>query len=413
MLSSTGPSPRVADRPYHLDKDIIRDDLTREKPIWILSAYGPGKLAPLQLFGGSPREQSFEELRLRHYELAATGKQQQAIQEAQVLVSNAEQQIQTALRDLDGAIKYIVGGENQHPNRKDVCEAKGTVNPGATGPATPALGQQPAFGQPSLQSTFGQPSSLPANPFAKPSGGAFANQPVPAFGNPSSTFGQPTPLNPFAQKANPIKAQPPPANPFATAQAPPNPFAAAQTPSNPFAAAKPPANPFAAAQAPSNPFAAAQSPPSNPFAKAQSPNLPPNPFAAAQPSTGPRNPFDTAKTPVPTGFASQPSAPASGPIPASNPENTRKGANDRWTLWRGKPITYIDNEPCFKRPDGNWERVWFPEGVPTWTKAPEVPEGYWTKEAEEEYKWAMEHRSFKDGKMPEIAPKPQWTSWDF
>jgi len=382
--------------------------------MWILSAYGPGRLTPLQLFGGHPREQSFEELRLRHYELAATGKQQQAIQEAQVLVSNAEQQIQTALSDLDGAIRYMVDGEKQHPNRIDICEAKGAgKTPAIPGPATPAFGQQPTFGQPLLQSTFGQPSTLPPNPFAKPSGGAFANKPVPAFGNPSSTFGQPTPLNPFAQKANSIQAQLPPANPFAAARAPQNPFATAQPPSNPSAAAKPPANPFAAAKSPPNPFAAAQSHPSNPFGKPQSPNLPPNPFATAQTPAGPRNPFDTAKPPAPTSFASQPATPASGPVPRSTPENTRKGANDRWTLWRRKPITYIDDEPCFKRPDGNWEKVWYPEGVPTWTKEPEVPDGYWTKEAEEEYKWAMEHGSFKDGKMPEIAPKPQWTSWDF
>lgn len=315
-------------------------------------------------------------------------------------MADANQQMQTALKDLDGAVRYISSGEKQHPNRIDICEAKGAVLPEAKPaipvPATPALGQQPAFGQPSLQSTFGQPSSLPPNPFAKPAAGAFANKPVPAFGNPPTTFGQPTPLNPFAQKANPPTTQPPPSNPFATAQPPRNPFAAAQQPST---------NPFAAAQTQPTPnhLATAQSPPSNPFAP-----------------TVPRNPFDTAQPPAPTPFhqPAQPtftpaSFPPSGPAPTSTPQNTRKGPNDRYTLWRGKPISYIDNEPCFKRPDGNWERVWFPEGVPTWTKEPEVPEGYWTREAEEEYAWAREHGSWREGKMPAVMPKAVWTSWDF
>ncbi len=52
--------------PYHLSKDAILKDLTSELPTWILSAYGPGKDAPAQLFGGYPMEQSFEEIRLHH-----------------------------------------------------------------------------------------------------------------------------------------------------------------------------------------------------------------------------------------------------------------------------------------------------------------------------------------------------------
>src|SRR4051812_47956524 len=36
--------------PYSLDKKAIEVDLTSEKPQWILSAYGPGRYAPAQLF---------------------------------------------------------------------------------------------------------------------------------------------------------------------------------------------------------------------------------------------------------------------------------------------------------------------------------------------------------------------------
>lgn len=54
---------------YSLNPDVIVKDLTEERPQWILSAYGPGRDAPEQLWGG-PIEQSFEEMRL-HFEMAA------------------------------------------------------------------------------------------------------------------------------------------------------------------------------------------------------------------------------------------------------------------------------------------------------------------------------------------------------
>lgn len=65
--------------PYQLDKNAILTDLTSERPQWILSAYGPGRFAPAQLFGGLPREQSFEEMRLLHYMGLAAGNPQQVV----------------------------------------------------------------------------------------------------------------------------------------------------------------------------------------------------------------------------------------------------------------------------------------------------------------------------------------------
>ncbi len=49
---------------YKVTKESIKIDLADERPPWILSCYGPGKDAPEQLFGGYPREQSIEEVRL-------------------------------------------------------------------------------------------------------------------------------------------------------------------------------------------------------------------------------------------------------------------------------------------------------------------------------------------------------------
>jgi nucleoporin NUP42 len=65
--------------PYLLAEDVIQRDLTVERPQWILSCYGPGRDAPEQLFGGYPREQSFEEMRWHFVQAAASGNQQQAV----------------------------------------------------------------------------------------------------------------------------------------------------------------------------------------------------------------------------------------------------------------------------------------------------------------------------------------------
>lgn len=54
-------------------------DLSTELPKWILSAYGPGLKAPVQLFGGEEREKSFEEMRLNHYMLRAQDQEALAV----------------------------------------------------------------------------------------------------------------------------------------------------------------------------------------------------------------------------------------------------------------------------------------------------------------------------------------------
>ena len=71
--------------PYHLSKDMIQRDLAEERPSWILSAYGPGKDAPEQLFGGYPREQSAEEIRLHYLTAKMNGNEQGAVSVAWLL----------------------------------------------------------------------------------------------------------------------------------------------------------------------------------------------------------------------------------------------------------------------------------------------------------------------------------------
>ena len=65
--------------PYSLSKDTIEKDLREEAPQWILSCYGPGRDAPEQLFGGYPREQSTDEIRLHYEKGVQAGKQQEVV----------------------------------------------------------------------------------------------------------------------------------------------------------------------------------------------------------------------------------------------------------------------------------------------------------------------------------------------
>ncbi|KAI9800243.1 MAG: hypothetical protein M1825_004227 [Sarcosagium campestre] len=343
--------------PYALNKDQIIADLTKETPQWLLSAYGPSRDAPIQLFGGPMREISPEEMRLHHYLAVATGNPQAAVQEAEALVNEARNQNQAALRDIDGAIKYIIDGANTHPNRLDiVAQSKSAAKEaGAFGqPSQPsggpsAFGQpsQPpsgtsAFGQPSQPaagfSAFGQPTRMNAAPSAfgqpsqigsaaaglgtgnvfgrpsQPTAGAFG-QPTPMgqgkFGQltpaPQSTFGQPTPApqSAFGQPSHPTSTFGQPSvpqqhNPFASAtQPPPNPFGQRPGPQNPT-----PTQPASAIPA-GNAFAAAQNPPAqapNPFG--QPAPAGPNAFAASNAlihPQAPSNPFGgaTARVPVP------------------------------------------------------------------------------------------------------------------
>lgn len=180
-------SPDVADThfSYSLSTTDIKNDLTpgQGRPEWVFSCYGPGRNAPKQLFEGPQREQSFEELRLRHYEAAATGSAEQAVQEAQMLYAEAVKQMEIVLSDLDGAVKYILQGANEHPNRIDITEGQ----TGPTGPTGPS-----GFAQPSPFGQQPQTSPTPAPAFGQPSapGGGLGGG-TPAFGKPSG-FGQPS-----------------------------------------------------------------------------------------------------------------------------------------------------------------------------------------------------------------------------
>ncbi|KAK4167007.1 nucleoporin AMO1 [Cladorrhinum sp. PSN259] len=354
-----------------LTDEIVQRDLTSELPQWILSCYGPGRDAPEQLFGGLPREQSFEEMRLHYMMGAINGNPQAALNDIQTIYQNAQQQIQHTLNDIPGAIRFIVNAANKHPNRVDICNnaSGGAVglasnafgapppqvsNPfgaPAAAPATPAagafgqssaLGQKPnpfgapAFGQPAqpANSAFGQAPALGASNsvFGKPA------QPGGAFGQPSAlvggglggkVFGQGAAQPAFGQSGFAQAAATQPGVGFgqtATLGAKPNPFGAQQQPAaNPFGQAQQPAQntgvfgqPATNAATANNPFGA-PSPANNAFG-APAAAATPSPFggqptpAAPSPFGQPQQPTQQANNPFGGAPAALAAAPAANPF---------------------------------------------------------------------------------------------------
>lgn len=416
-------------RSFNVTPENIQLDLTlgKERPGWVLSAYGPGKNAPRQLFGGPSREQSFEEMRLRHYEATAAGNPNQAIQEAQKLHDETMNQIQTILSDLNGAVKYVLDGVNEHPNRIDIVEGKSGVpsspaqqpapvsstsafrpSIGAFGGATQAA-PTPAFGQASTlgqnQPAFGRPSGLGASTagsaFGKPSmlGAAQPAFGRPAFGQPS--FGQPAFGQPSAVAGSAFSNTAAGPSPFSATQ--PNPLAAGQfgqpSTSAPFGQA-------AANQVTTSPFSQiGQQSTTSAFGQQSStgatfgqPSQSVSPFAQPQqtPSISPfGQPITTSATPSvfgqpPTSTASvstiatQPQVNTPGkapigprpiikvglgelnPIPELVGDTVRDPGTQKLIRWKGRPVQYEDGTPRYLHPHDNktWVRIFFYDGPP-------------------------------------------------
>ncbi|OJD23918.1 hypothetical protein ACJ73_04727 [Blastomyces percursus] len=433
-----GPKDSIKDNKYGLNPDDIKADLTpgKGRPQWIFTCYGPGRNAPVQLFGGPQREQSFEEMRAVHYAAAAAGNAQQAVQDAMKLYAETEAQIQTILNDTEGAVRYIIEGENTHPNRIDIIG-------GRTGSTPTPFGQPSAFAQPSAapstatpspfgqQSAFGKPSFGQATPFGQPSTLGATTQTAAPFGQPSAPapFGQ----SPFAQAAQT------PASPFGKPSTTSSPFGQIQSQNqqqqNPFG--QPAAQqPFGQPQPPQqNPFDQQQQQTPNPFGQLQ-PQNPPlghpslSPFASktpAQPTTQ-QSPFSavpqppTTSTSIPSTALSQKAKPHLNPRPTLHGETCRDPVTNRLLSWKGQVVKYVDNEPCYQHPDdaGTFVRIFFPDGPPrpealrdTQAKAED-----YTPEIEAIYRAVRASGWFGEGenatvKVPEVPPKGEWCGFDF
>ena len=353
-------------------------------------------------------------MRLRHYQLAAQGKQQEALQEAQSLFENAENQIRTALQDIDGAIRYVLEGANQHPNRIDICKSKGSesqTNQTAAGSSPPSI-----LGQPSQVPTFSQASApLTSTPLNNPSNRPTFGQP--SFGQPShmtqpsSNFGQPSFPNPkqpmqsgfgrpstlgsttqgFQANANPFQQNTTASasNPFAT-QAP-------STQSNPFArtatANSGPANPDTS----SNPFLHNNSSIADPGVQNQGP---------AHASDGFVGRDDGPRTQRSTGF--------SAPIrpQAQSAAQIQKDSQGSLRSWNGRSVTYQEGKPFYRDSGGQYRKIWFPDGPPTLASLESLPDDVYDASIQNDYDFLKAEGQFKNGIVPMLPPKKEWCDWN-
>ena len=375
--------------------------MTKELPQWILSAYGPGRAAivPRQLFGGLPRELSFEELRLRQYELVAGGKQQQAFQVEQELVREADEQNKQALRQIDNAISYIIEGANEHPNRIDVANAstagdgqdqsggsQSSKSFGASNPFQSAQNKNASpFGQPAA-SLANDPSDISTNTPAAP---IFGQNPFSTGTSPSS-FGQTSQAQPSNSFARPL--QPNPAlNPLGRQTQTQSVFGQLAQPratTNAF-------NQKAQAASASNPFQTSQAAPSA-FSMASQEPTGVNPFAKSALSNS----------------TSTSEAISNGAVNSALPlslDVVPTGQTLR--IWKGKPVVYEEKEPYFKSPEGKLVKIWFPHGPPELANE----EGVGREDdlaLKERYRKAEETGTFGECEVPEVAPMMEWVSWD-
>ncbi|KAL4951448.1 hypothetical protein BDW69DRAFT_39128 [Aspergillus filifer] len=440
---------------YGVTAEDIKTDLLAGKgrPDWIFSCYGPGRNAPKQLFGGPDREKSFEELRLRHYEAAATGNPGPAIQEAENLYSVAVNQMEVALKNINEAVRYVVDGEKEHPNRIDICNGKAWPGAGQTSTfsSAPAFGApgfsqpaptqsafgKPAFGQPSQPSTFGQPSALgqtSGSSFGQPSAlgssagftkPTFGQPGQPSFGQPSlgqgqTTFGQPSTMgaSPFGQASNTAspfsQVSASSSQPSAFSQGTSSTFGQPSAPSTTgtFGQSSQPANPFGQpAQQASNPFGAATQQQSNTFIQPQ-----PGLISSIETPASARVFVSQGPPPLKVENDLNPLPPLNGPTEYNGPQipNTNRR---QLTRWKGQPVKYIDKEPCYLHPeDGKtWVRIFFPHGPPGQAElqdAQAAAEKY-TPEILAQYEYFVQNGTFKDGIIPAVPPKTEWVSFEF
>ncbi|KFX92401.1 hypothetical protein V490_05398 [Pseudogymnoascus sp. VKM F-3557] len=464
-----------AQPPYLLSKDGMITDLSSELPIWILSAYGPGLKAPIQLFGGEDREKSFEEMRLNHYALRAQGQEALAAHQQDELIQKAAAQNQNALHNIDDALQYVLRGENEHPNRIDIVEqyTKGLINP--TQPVQPTQPTAPLGTGVPAGNALGQPVQNPAASSAFGAGQSTLGQaPNPlggqgAFGAPSPAFGQPglgnNPLasQPFGAQA-PVQ-QPQPVNPSPFGQQPqqgafgafgqtggfqqnaPNPLITqpqGQQAPHPFSPAQPqPQGAFGQPQAQQpaqpSPFGQTAAPPASGFSTGTSP-FGAAPTAPSGFQQGGAQPFGNAapgNTQAPNAFSpivqqqpnqgQQSGFPAAGgqvadPSPYPPDSNAQhphpssyssRDASNRITMFKGRPVVYKDNMPGFQNSDGSWEKIWFPNGPPGYYNATELPEENYDQATKEAYEKFRQTGELEGGQLPLLPPRREWSKWDF
>ncbi|KAJ5336270.1 uncharacterized protein N7506_004292 [Penicillium brevicompactum] len=86
-------------------------------------------------------------------------------------------------------------------------------------------------------------------------------------------------------------------------------------------------------------------------------------------------------------------------------------------MWKGRPVNYINEHPCYLHPQDNktFVRINFPSGPPDAASLRDSqgkPEEY-TPEVTEAYQFFLQNGHFKDGKIPVVPPQREWINFDF
>ncbi|KAL1924185.1 uncharacterized protein VTP21DRAFT_7220 [Calcarisporiella thermophila] len=146
----------------------LREDLTKDRPVWKLSCYGPAKHEPNLI---ENTDFSPEESRLEYYNsVKLTGNDMQYQAGMQQLSNNMEAQVANVVNNPGAAIQHINQLKSQQQG-----------NLGSTG-ATSVGGQPSVFGQP-------QPSVFGAGAGNTSTGGSVFNSTAPLSTTQSSLFG--------------------------------------------------------------------------------------------------------------------------------------------------------------------------------------------------------------------------------
>ena len=82
-------------------------------------------------------------------------------------------------------------------------------------------------------------------------------------------------------------------------------------------------------------------------------------------------------------------------------------------MFKGMRVAYKGDEAGLNSRDGNWQKIWFPQGAPAPYKDTEMDDSEYNETIKAAYTNLQQSRSFQGGTMPMIPPKREWCMFDF
>lgn len=447
--SARGQGRGNSSRPFGVSSREIEEDLSLDNVQWPLSCYGPGKDAADQLFGGEPIETSPEELRLTYYLAAAQGNPQAGAEHEQHLCHLALERRAMVRDNIDAALDFLDDSRDKKPNRVDNVRSVrpprgeffakhnwrkrnprqnhaagfgGSQQAEGFDPFAPSPNSNQGFAPaPALAPAFGgfgsAPTAAPAiDPFGAPTndrmmdadrpmdtsgpdsaaatGGGFASQVTGAH----VMHGGLGPVTAFG----PVQASQPSSFGMAVSQ---------PTQTSSFGALAPQPNGFAAGDA--NAVASGggmgfgQSSTGAPTSANAFGLPPPNAFGQGGFRVAPQQ-NETQVTTTAT----------NGSLSTQRSHQETRDARGQLKIWQQQPVVLKGSAAYVRRRDGKEERVWHPGTndaetalQQSLTSMSEVPAAdQYPPEAKSLYEAALSQGTFA-GKVPELAPRPEWCDY--